>query len=81
MIAFPSRQAASARTEGPPGFGRGEALNHHPISVKPLDPLKFRDPRITAKGETRAQVALTALETLWINTGTLCNITCANCYI
>jgi uncharacterized Fe-S cluster-containing radical SAM superfamily protein len=56
-------------------------LNHHPISVKPLDPLKFRDPRITAKGETRAQVALTALETLWINTGTLCNITCANCYI
>jgi len=56
-------------------------LNHHPASVKPLDPLKFRDPRITAKGETRAQVALTALETLWINTGTLCNITCANCYI
>ena len=56
-------------------------MNHHPASVKPLDPLKFRDPRITAKGETRAQVALTALETLWINTGTLCNITCANCYI
>jgi hypothetical protein len=49
--------------------------------VKPLDPLKFRDPRITAKGETRAQVTLTALETLWINTGTLCNITCATCYI
>jgi len=56
-------------------------LNHHPASVKPLDPIKFRDPLITAKGETRAQVALTALETLWINTGTLCNITCANCYI
>ena len=56
-------------------------MNHHPASVKPLDPLKFRDPSMTAKGETRAQVALTALETLWINTGTLCNITCANCYI
>ena len=56
-------------------------MNHHPASVKPLDPIKFRDPLITAKGETRAQVALTALETLWINTGTLCNITCANCYI
>ena len=56
-------------------------MNHHPASVKPLDPLKFRDPYVTAKGETRAQVALTALETLWINTGTLCNITCANCYI
>ena len=46
-----------------------------------LDPRKFRDPFVTAKGETRAQVALTALETLWINTGTLCNITCAHCYI
>ena len=56
-------------------------MNHQP-SLKPaIDPLKFRDPPITAKGETRAQVALTALETLWINTGTLCNITCANCYI
>ncbi|MCA3377703.1 MAG: radical SAM protein [Roseomonas sp.] len=52
-------------------------MNHQPG----LDPRKFRDPFVTAKGETRAQVALTALETLWINTGTLCNITCAHCYI
>lgn len=43
--------------------------------------LKFRDPDITAKGETRAQVAFGGLETLWVNTGTLCNITCASCYI
>ena len=56
-------------------------MNHHSVSVKPIDPQKFRDPRITAKGEARAHVALGALETLWINTGTLCNITCANCYI
>ncbi len=42
---------------------------------------KFSDPRITAKGEERATVALHALETLWFNTGTLCNITCAHCYI
>ena len=55
-------------------------MNHQP-HLKPLDPLKFRDPSVTAKGEARAQVALKALETLWINTGTLCNITCANCYI
>lgn len=55
-------------------------MNHQP-HLKPLDPLKFRDPYVTAKGEVRAQVALKALETLWINTGTLCNITCANCYI
>ena len=46
-----------------------------------LDPEKFRDPRLTAKGEERATVRLTALRTLWVNTGTLCNITCRNCYI
>jgi sulfatase maturation enzyme AslB (radical SAM superfamily) len=42
---------------------------------------KFLDPDWTAKGEPRARVPLTSLETLWINTGTLCNITCRNCYI
>jgi sulfatase maturation enzyme AslB (radical SAM superfamily) len=42
---------------------------------------KFNDPHITAKGETRAQVALTDPQTLWFNTGTLCNIECENCYI
>ncbi len=46
-----------------------------------LDPTKFRDPFATAKGETRATVALRGLDTLWFNTGTLCNLTCANCYI
>ena len=42
---------------------------------------KFLDPEITAKGEPRATVALTAPKTLWFNTGTLCNIECVNCYI
>lgn len=56
----------STRTQAPP---------------RPLDPAKFRDPVRTAKGEARAQVALAGLRTLWINTGTLCNITCATCYI
>jgi len=42
---------------------------------------KFQDPDITARGEPRARVALRSLETLWFNTGTLCNLTCANCYI
>ena len=46
-----------------------------------LDPAKFRDPDITAKGERRATVTLTGLDTLWFNTGTLCNIECVNCYI
>jgi hypothetical protein len=46
-----------------------------------LDPAKFRDPVTTAAGEKRARVALNGLDTLWINTGTLCNLTCAACYI
>src|SRR6478735_10410075 len=44
-------------------------------------PEKFSDPDWTATREKRATVALERLETLWINTGTLCNITCRNCYI
>lgn len=46
-----------------------------------LDPAKFRDPARTAKGETRASIVLDELRTLWFNTGTLCNIECAHCYI
>lgn len=42
---------------------------------------KFADPDITAKGEVRASVGWTDLKTLWLNTGTLCNIACRNCYI
>ena len=42
---------------------------------------KFADPDRTADGEARASVALDKLETLWFNTGTLCNIECLNCYI
>jgi hypothetical protein len=50
-------------------------------AARPLDPGKFRDPLVTAKGERRASVALARLETLWINTGTLCNLACKSCYI
>ena len=46
-----------------------------------LDPSKFQDPFVTAKGEKRAHVPLKTLETLWFNTGTLCNLTCQHCYI
>ncbi len=42
---------------------------------------KFQDSLVTADGSTRASVALSNPETLWFNTGTLCNIECANCYI
>ena len=53
------------------------------LMVEPprLDPAKFRDPEVTADGSPRAHVGLAGLQTLWFNTGTLCNIACANCYI
>jgi sulfatase maturation enzyme AslB (radical SAM superfamily) len=55
-----------------------------PLATKAPEALpaaKFADPDWTAKGEPRAVVPLAELRTLWINTGTLCNITCSNCYI
>lgn len=51
------------------------------LDAPALDPAKFRDPLVTARGERRAEVALTGLATLWINTGTLCNLACRTCYI
>ena len=51
------------------------------IPIQALDPRKFRDPLVTARGETRAAVTLARLDSLWINTGTLCNLTCRSCYI
>ncbi|WP_366556334.1 radical SAM protein [Aquibaculum sediminis] len=58
----------------------------HKAAADRIDPealpiAKFADPRRTATGEPRAQVALSGLRTLWLNTGTLCNLACANCYI
>jgi len=46
-----------------------------------LKPGKFTDPQVTADGSQRASVALEKLDTLWLNTGTLCNLACASCYI
>ena len=51
------------------------------VEAAPLPREKFADPHWTAKGERRASVPLTRLETLWLNTGTLCNLACATCYI
>ena len=51
------------------------------VRMPPLEAGKFCDPEITAKGEARAIVRLGVLKTLWFNTGTLCNLTCSNCYI
>ena len=57
-------------------------LHHGDMNVQtPLNSAKFHDPDITADGQARASVTLDRLETLWLNTGTLCNLACANCYI
>ena len=50
-------------------------------STSALPITKFSDARLTAKGEPRAHIAYEGTKTLWFNTGTLCNIACANCYI
>lgn len=47
----------------------------------PLARDKFVRPDVTRDGSPRARVKLEALDTLWINTGTLCNLACENCYI
>ena len=42
---------------------------------------KFQDPQKTADGSDRAVVKLRELNLLWLNAGTLCNLSCDNCYI
>ena len=41
----------------------------------------FTDKFTTQEGKSRAFVELENYKTLWFNTGTLCNLTCKNCYI
>lgn len=55
-----------------------------PFALKdaaPIKPEKFADPLTTADGSERAFVKLDGLDTLWFNTGTLCNLECKGCYI
>lgn len=58
-------------------------MKHQTIQAQDTPPNKdkFCDPMVTADGQKRASVHLTNPETLWFNTGTVCNITCTNCYI
>lgn len=43
--------------------------------------MKFNNLTLTADGKSRAFIEAKDLKTLWFNTGTLCNLTCKNCYI
>ncbi|MFA6219734.1 MAG: radical SAM protein [Erythrobacter sp.] len=67
-----TRRASRNAPTGPSPFA---------VAAAPLPEDKFCDPRVTAGGEARARVPLVRLETLWFNTGTLCNLACATCYI
>jgi len=51
------------------------------VHISAPAPGKFQRPDVTADGSPRASVAFRRLETLWLNTGTLCNVECAHCYI
>ena len=51
------------------------------VDAAPLPRGKFANSALTADGEARATVAMRGLETLWFNTGTLCNLACKTCYI
>jgi uncharacterized Fe-S cluster-containing radical SAM superfamily protein len=56
-------------------------VSDHAPAVDLSRTAKFQHPERTASGEERATVALERLETVWFNTGSLCNIACVNCYI
>ena len=61
---------------------RATRLTQARIQTPPtIQAVKFDDPMVTADGDERAHVALRKLDTLWFNTGTLCNLECVNCYI
>ena len=77
----PEREGPDPKDREGEGSPRWPSEAPKPAARPPLSSGKFRDPAITAMGEPRAQVALEQLRTLWFNTGTLCNITCAHCYI
>ena len=65
--------------------GQNYTMTHPADALKAdapsLDTAKFCDPRVTADGQRRAAVDFRAMETLWFNTGTLCNLACDHCYI
>lgn len=46
-----------------------------------LKPSKFSDLKKTLDGQDRASVDFLEMKTLWLNTGTQCNLECKNCYI
>ncbi len=79
----PEEQAATGRALDPAPVVWGEAAAADEVGreVGRAAARRFADQHRTVHGEPHAEVALAGLQTLWFNTGTLCNITCAGCYI
>ena len=42
---------------------------------------KFENKFLTVSGKQRAFIKTKQFKTLWFNTGTLCNLTCKNCFM
>ena len=42
---------------------------------------KFENKFLTVSGKQRAFIKTKKFKTLWFNTGTLCNLTCKNCFM
>jgi uncharacterized radical SAM superfamily Fe-S cluster-containing enzyme len=72
-------QAATGRRLAP--APRLWSRTRPPPPPRPRPRPRFADPERTTTNERYARVALARLETLWFNTGTLCNIACTGCYI
>ncbi|GBD48154.1 radical SAM protein [Methylopila sp. Yamaguchi] len=82
----PSEARRTGRRVDPGGFVWRRDADDAPAwpvstAAPRLAPEKFQDGASTARGEPRATVELSSLRTLWMNTGTRCNLACANCYI
>ena len=58
-----------------------DTREHKHSEKKMKNKKKFSNKQYTISGEKRAFVELMGLETLWLNTGTLCNLSCKDCYI
>lgn len=52
-----------------------------PVPATATAAVKFTDPQLTLSGQPRARVEISTLQMLWLNTGTLCNLSCEHCYI
>ncbi len=81
---WPSFDALPPAEQATPGSALAPAScrwDGAPPPPPPERPRPFADPHRTARGEKHASVKLARLSTLWFNTGTLCNIACAGCYI